>query len=155
MLNNLSNNKNKQYTKDLYHDVFFDDFNVLLCEDNEINQLVGKKILEGFGCNVTIASNGKVGYETFLTKINNKFDVILMDIRMPELDGYETTTMIRNSNTTNGKTIPIFAMTANVLKEDIEKSKDVGMNGHIAKPIDNKKLYDILKKIWEDKKPIK
>ncbi|NCD05246.1 MAG: response regulator [Spirochaetia bacterium] len=125
---------------------------VLLCEDNQINQLVGKKILESFGCSVTIASNGQIGYETFLLKGDNSFDVILMDVRMPEMDGYETTRLIRNSDTKTGKTIPIYAMTANVMKEDIETSSLVGMNGHIAKPIETKKLYYILEKIWLSKK---
>lgn len=121
---------------------------VLLCEDNQINQLVGKKILESFGCSVTIASNGQIGYETFILKGDNGFDVILMDVRMPVMDGYETTRLIRNSDTKTGKTIPIYAMTANVMKEDIETSSLVGMNGHIAKPIETKKLYYILEKIW-------
>jgi len=128
------------------------DLNVLLCEDNQINQLVGKKILESFGCSVTIASNGQIGYETFILKGDSGFDVILMDVRMPEMDGYETTRLIRKSDTKTGKTIPIYAMTANVMKEDIETSSIVGMNGHIAKPIETKKLYYILEKIWLSKK---
>ncbi len=124
---------------------------VLLCEDNQINQLVGKKLLENFGCKVTLASNGLIAYETFMLDKGQSLDVILMDIRMPELNGFEATEKIRNSNTLKGSIIPIYAMTANVMKEDIEKSHEVGMNGHIGKPIDTMKLYNILKEIWIEK----
>ncbi len=124
---------------------------ILLVEDNDINQLVGKKILEAFGCEIIIANNGKIGYQTFLEKGENYFDVILMDIRMPIMDGYKATTLIRNQVTEYAKSIPIFAMTANVMKDDIDKSLSLKMNGHIAKPIDSNQLYKVLLKVWSEK----
>jgi CheY-like chemotaxis protein len=124
---------------------------ILLVEDNEINQLVGRKILESFGCEIIIANNGKMGFQTFLEKGENYFDIILMDIRMPIMDGYKTTTLIRNKDTEYAKSIPIYAMTANVMKDDIDKSLSLKMNGHIAKPIDSNQLYEVLYKVWLDK----
>lgn len=140
--------KKKRYLKNDEQNL---NLNVLLCEDNEINQLVGKKILETYGCSTTIAENGKIGVETYLSKADNFFDVILMDIRMPVMDGYDATKAIRNSNKSSSKTIPIFAMTANVMKQDIEKSYNIGMNGHIAKPIEKKLLHQILQNIHNEK----
>ncbi|MDC7236216.1 MAG: ATP-binding protein [Sphaerochaetaceae bacterium] len=124
---------------------------ILLVEDNEINQLVGRKILESFGCEIIIANNGKMGFQTFLEKGENYFDIILMDIRMPIMDGYKATTLIRNQDTEYAKSIPIYAMTANVMKDDIDKSLSLKMNGHIAKPIDSNQLYEVLYKVWLDK----
>jgi signal transduction histidine kinase/CheY-like chemotaxis protein len=121
---------------------------ILLVEDNEINQLVGQKILEAYGCEIFIANNGKIGYQTFLDKGENYFDIILMDIRMPIMDGYKATTLIRNQDSEYAKLIPIYAMTANVMKDDIEKSLSLKMNGHIAKPIDSNQLYDVLYNVW-------
>lgn len=122
---------------------------ILLCEDNQINQLVGKKLLETFKAKVTIAENGSIGVQTLFINNAQDFDLILMDIRMPEMDGYEATKIIRSSFIEKCKTIPIYAMTANVTKEDIENCIKFGMNGHIPKPIDKNKLFDILKKEWD------
>jgi len=147
LINNLTNLKLQQPKEEDISNTL-KGLNVLLIEDNKINQLVGRKIIENFGCTVTIAENGLNGFETFIINDGNNFDIILMDIRMPIMDGFESAKKIRNSLTKNGKTIKIYAMTANVTKEDIEKCLDFGMNGHIPKPIENKKLYTLLKQEW-------
>ena len=125
------------------------DRNILLVEDNEINQLVAKDILEEVGVNVSIASNG---YEAInLTNIH-KFDVVLMDVQMPIMDGYEATKIIRK--TYSNSQLPIIAMTASALKGDRELSIKSGMNDYISKPIDSEVLFETLVK-WLNVKSIK
>lgn len=110
---------------------------ILLVEDNSINQLVVVGILENLGINVDIANNGKEAVDK--AKIKN-YDLILMDIQMPIMDGFEATKKIRNFN----KDIPIIALSAAVLIEDKEKTKQAGMNAHLEKPIDQQKLSNII-----------
>ncbi|MEG1870121.1 MAG: ATP-binding protein, partial [Oscillospiraceae bacterium] len=117
---------------------------VLLCEDHPMNRLVARRILEKAGINVTATSNGKVGYETFLQSEPGTFDVILMDIQMPIMNGYEATRAIRECNHSQAKTVPIVAMTANAFAEDVQQSIDAGMNDHLAKPIEPELLYSTL-----------
>ncbi|CAK0745222.1 two-component system, sensor histidine kinase and response regulator [Gammaproteobacteria bacterium] len=113
----------------------------LLVEDNEINQLVVQHILESVGAEVVIASNGRESLEK-LSNAKDSFDAVLMDIQMPEMDGYEATRAIRRElGLTN---LPIIAMTANVLPTDRERAKEAGMTAHLAKPIDIKELFSIL-----------
>ncbi|MEG1756468.1 MAG: ATP-binding protein [Clostridia bacterium] len=116
----------------------------LLCEDHPVNQLVAKRILEKEGIMVTVAPNGQVGYELFSKSQPGEFDVILMDIQMPVMNGYEATRAIRCCNHPQAKTISIIAMTANAFAEDIRKCMEVGMNAHFAKPIEQKQLYEML-----------
>ena len=115
---------------------------ILLAEDNEINQQVAVEILESAGFVVEVANNGKEALEMVREK---EYDAILMDIRMPEMDGFNAAKMIRglDSDTRN---IPIIAMTAQTMKEDREKALAAGMNHHIAKPIDPNELYQVLAK---------
>ncbi len=113
---------------------------ILLCEDNLTNQDVAMGILEVFGIEPVIANNGLEGIE-LLNK--QKFDLILMDIMMPVLDGHETTRMIRSSGRSY-KDIPIIAMTANVMREEIDRCFANGMNAHISKPINMEKLLQTL-----------
>lgn len=108
----------------------YQDVNVLLVEDNEINQLVAITFLESFGCKVTLANNGLESIEQIK---NGNFDIVFMDVQMPVMNGYEATKIIREELNLD---IPIIAMTANAMNEDIEKSKEVGMDKHIGKPID-------------------
>lgn len=109
---------------------------VLVAEDVPLNQLLIKIILEEFGFQCDIAENGKVA----IAKLKeNSYDIILMDILMPEMNGFEATDFIRN--TMNSK-IPIIALTADVTTVDVQKSKTVGMNDYISKPIDEKLLYE-------------
>jgi CheY-like chemotaxis protein len=124
---------------------------ILLAEDNEINQQVAVEILESAGLVVEVANNGKEALEMAREK---EYDVVLMDIRMPELDGFNAAKKIRelDSDTRN---IPIIAMTAQTMKEDREKAQAAGMNHHISKPIDPNELYRVLaKQIKPGKKKI-
>lgn len=112
---------------------------ILLVEDNETNQEIIVDILKEFDINIDIVSNGVEAIIAHESK-TNKFELILMDIQMPILDGYEATKAIRQKD----KDIPIIALTANAMREDIEKTKQVGMNEHLNKPIEIEKLYNVL-----------
>jgi ABC-type amino acid transport substrate-binding protein/signal transduction histidine kinase/DNA-binding response OmpR family regulator/HPt (histidine-containing phosphotransfer) domain-containing protein len=114
---------------------------ILLAEDNEINQEVAKELLEGAGFILDIANNGK---EAFNSVMATKYDVVLMDIQMPEMDGYESTKEIRKN--LDFEILPIIAMTANVMAGDREKAMAVGMNDHVAKPIDPNQLFSVIEK---------
>ena len=114
---------------------------ILLVEDNEINQQVAQELLESQGMAVTIANDGQEGVNQVQ---NAEFDVVLMDIQMPVMGGYEATRQIRKESKFDD--LPILAMTANAMVGDKEKALDVGMNDHIAKPIDPGQLYDALLK---------
>ena len=114
---------------------------ILLCEDHPVNQKVAVKLLERAGATVTVANDGQKGLDIFLHSPVNTFNIILMDIRMPNLDGYQATTAIRTSKHPQAKTIPIVAMTANAFAEDVQKSLLAGMNDHLAKPIMPNVLY--------------
>jgi len=120
--------------------------NILVVEDNEINQLVAKDILEGVGIIVSIASNG---YEAINHVHANKFDLVLMDVQMPIMDGYEATEILRK--TYSNFELPIIAMTANALKGDRELSIKAGMNDYISKPINPEVLFETLLKWLNDK----
>ena len=110
--------------------------NVLLAEDNELNAEVAAVQLEEFGMNVERAVDGKNAVEMFRNHPKGTFDVILMDVMMPEMNGYEATKAIRAMNDRpDGKNIPIIAMTANSFAEDVQASLDAGMNAHLSKPI--------------------
>ena len=110
--------------------------NVLLAEDNELNAEIATVQLEEFGMNVERAVDGKNAVEIFRNHPEGTFDVILMDIMMPEMNGYEAVKAIRAMNDRpDGKNIPIIAMTANSFAEDVQASLDAGMNAHLSKPI--------------------
>ena len=93
------------------------------------------------------ALNGQDAVDQILNSEADYFDLVLMDIQMPVMNGYEATQAIRNSNHPNAKTLPILAMTANAFVEDIARAKEAGMNAHIAKPIDVSQLYTTLTEI--------
>jgi len=109
---------------------------VLVVEDIKLNQLLMKTLLDDFGFEGDIASNGKIAIKKFRT---NEYDMILMDLQMPEMNGFETTDYIRNVLKSN---IPIIALTADVTTVDLEKCKAVGMNDYISKPVDERLLYN-------------
>jgi PAS domain S-box-containing protein len=111
------------------------DFKVLVVEDIPLNQLLMKTLLDDFGFERDIAENGKIAIEKLKT---NTYDVILMDLQMPEMNGFEATEYIRK---TLGSDVPIIALTADVTTADLEKCTAVGMNDYIAKPVDEKLLY--------------
>ncbi|MCL2840138.1 MAG: ATP-binding protein [Defluviitaleaceae bacterium] len=118
---------------------------ILLVEDVDINREIVITLLENTGVQIDIAQNGIYAVEAFINDIT-KYDLILMDIQMPEMDGYQATKAIRGVNHVRAIDIPILAMTANVFKEDIENCLAVGMNGHLGKPIDLDALIESLKK---------
>lgn len=109
---------------------------VLLVEDNELNVEIAETFLKDAGAVVTKAFNGQQAVYAFAQAPAGTFDIILMDIMMPIMDGYEAARKIRSLNRLDAKTIPIIAMTANAFVEDVEKARNAGMNEHISKPID-------------------
>ncbi|MDD6065492.1 MAG: response regulator, partial [Firmicutes bacterium] len=109
---------------------------VLLAEDNDLNAEIAMVQLEELGMKVTRVDDGKKAVECFRDSDTDTFDVILMDIMMPEMNGYEAAQAIRSlQNHPEAETIPIIAMTANAFAEDIQASLEAGMNGHLSKPI--------------------
>jgi signal transduction histidine kinase/ActR/RegA family two-component response regulator len=110
---------------------------ILIVEDNNVNQLVMKKMLKNSGLQVDIADNGRIGMEKVL---QNEYDLVFMDLLMPEMDGYEATKEIRRFN----KTIPIIALTADVMKGVEAKTKEAGMNSYLTKPVNKDELLRIL-----------
>ncbi len=123
----------------------FDGKRILLVEDNELNQEIAATILEEQGFLVELAEDGTVAVEKMNTADAGYYDIILMDIQMPHMDGYEATRCIRAMEDKTKAGIPIYAMTANVFEEDRQKALDAGLNGHIAKPIDIANLMTVLK----------
>ncbi len=123
------------------------DIRILLVEDNELNMEIAQEILQNAGAIITQAENGKKAVEIFEAAPAKTFDVILMDVMMPEIDGLEATRIIRRMDRLDAKKIPIIAMTANAFSEDIEKSLEAGMNEHIAKPLNMKVLATAVAKL--------
>ena len=115
---------------------------ILVAEDHNVNKLVIKRILMRANIEVLICDNGELVVNKFLKSEPEEFDLILMDIQMPVMDGYEATRKIRNSKHLQGKTIPILALSANIFLDDLEISKQAGMNDHLVKPIDANVLYE-------------
>jgi CheY-like chemotaxis protein len=121
----------------------FEGLHILLAEDIEINREIVIGIFDGTGAEITTAENGVEAVREFEAN-PDKYDVIFMDIHMPEMDGYEATKKIRTLDTPRALTIPIIAMTANVFSKDIEKCLAVGMNDHVGKPLD---VDEVMKKL--------
>lgn len=109
---------------------------ILLVEDNEINREIAADILSMWGAAVDTACNGREGVEAFEASDPGYYDLILMDIQMPVMNGYEAVRYIRSMERADAAAIPIFAMTADAFAEDIEEAERAGMNGHLAKPLD-------------------
>jgi CheY-like chemotaxis protein len=118
---------------------------ILLAEDVEINREIVNSLLEDTGVTIDNAVNGLEAIQKFEAAPSH-YDIIFMDIHMPELDGYEATKRIRSSKIPGADTIPIVAMTANVFKEDVERCLAAGMNDHLGKPVDFDELMKRLKK---------
>ena len=119
----------------------------LCAEDNEINAEILTELLKIEGAECTICENGKMVLETFEQSVPGDYDMILMDVQMPVMNGYEATKAIRRSSHKLAKTIPIIAMTANAFSEDIQHSLAAGMNAHISKPVDMKTLEKTIRSI--------
>jgi CheY-like chemotaxis protein/two-component sensor histidine kinase len=122
---------------------------ILVAEDNPVNQLVIDEYLRGMGCDVDIVDNGKQAIEALK---NNAYDVVFMDIQMPELDGLQATRLIRDSERASSEKLrrPIIALTAESMKGDREKCLAAGMDGYLSKPIDGRELAAILSKWMPD-----
>lgn len=120
--------------------------NIMLVEDNELNTEVAKALLASEGAQVVCVGNGKEAVDLFCSKPAGTFDVILMDIMMPVMNGYEAARAIRRSDKRDATTVPIIAMTANAFMEDAKAAKEAGMNAHVSKPIDlevlNRAIYE-------------
>lgn len=127
-----------------------ENINVLLVEDNKMNQLIASRIIEKKGAVVDTCNNGQEAVKIIQEK-KVLYDVVLMDIQMPIMNGYEATRIIRSIDDEYAKNILIYAMTANSFNSDVQKASDIGMNGHISKPIDTKTLFKILDKIKQKK----
>ena len=121
--------------------------NILLAEDHYLNVEVARRLLERQGMSVTVAGNGIEAMETFAEADEGAFDAILMDVQMPEMDGLTAAANIRKMKKAGSKTIPIIAMTANAFDEDVKKSRDSGMDAHIAKPFDPQMVYETLDRL--------
>ena len=119
----------------------FENHSILLAEDVEINREIILALLEPSGLEIDCAQSGAEAVRMF-DKSPEKYEMIFMDVQMPEMDGYEATRRIRAHNASNAKTVPIIAMTANVFREDIKKCLESGMDGHIGKPL---KIDDVFK----------
>ena len=119
---------------------------ILLVEDNELNTEIAQTLLEHDGALVTTAANGKEALELFRDKPTGTFDAILMDVMMPEMNGYEATRAIRLCDKPDAADVPIIAMTANAFTEDVAQAKESGMNDHLSKPIELDKLKATLAK---------
>lgn len=120
---------------------------VLLAEDNDLNAEIAIALLEEKGMIVTRAADGKAALTQFCNTASGTFDLILMDIMMPEMNGYETTKAIRNlPDRPDGKEIPIIAMTANAFTEDVQAVLNAGMDDHVAKPVDMSILISAITK---------
>ena len=117
---------------------------VLLCEDHPLNQEIARALLEKEKILVEVAENGQEGLAAFRGSPIGYYDAILMDIRMPILNGYDTTAAIRGLQRPDAGKVPIIAMTADAFLDDQKKCLDAGMNGHLAKPIDANRMYQTL-----------
>ena len=144
-----SEKKAEQETK--HEEYSYHGLNILMAEDNEVNAEIAVSILTMEGANVERAKNGQEVVEKYKSAEHGKYDLILMDIQMPNMNGYEATRRIRQFENSKKASIPILAMTANAFEEDKKMAMDAGMNGHVSKPIDvnvlEKQILNIFKKV--------
>ena len=115
-----------------------------MCEDNHVNTVVATRLLEKEGCTVESAADGSLGLAMFTQYPPGYYDAVLMDVRMPVMDGLRTAQAIRALQRPDAATVPIIAMSANAFAEDIQKSLDAGMDAHLSKPIEPELLYKTL-----------
>ena len=138
---------NKQEDTESENEIFFNGKKILLVEDNEINQEIAVEILKEMGFIMDVAGDGSIAVDKVKSADYGQYDLILMDIQMPIMDGYEAARQIRALEDPILANIPIIAMTANAFEEDRKAAFDAGMNAHIAKPIDTQKLMELLKDV--------
>lgn len=141
------NNKKINYL-DRIKNINYENKRVLIVEDNEINMEIFTELLSMTGIKIESASNGLEAYNMFSKNEDYYYDLILMDIKMPVMDGYEATKRIRDINSEYSKNITIIALSANAFLEDIKSSLNHGMNNHISKPLDMNQLIDIMDNLF-------
>ncbi len=117
---------------------------LLLVEDNEVNIEIAKCLLEGDGVQITPAENGQIAVDMFAASEAGDYDVILMDVMMPVMDGLTAARTIRAMDRPDAAKIPIIAMTANNDEEDIQQTYDAGMNAHLSKPLNLAEIFKVL-----------
>jgi two-component system CheB/CheR fusion protein len=117
---------------------------ILLAEDNPVNQMLAARLLENHGHRVALARNGREALEQIAAQ---PFDVVLMDVQMPELDGLEATAAIREQEKTNGRHLPIVAMTASAMQSDHQRCLAAGMDGYVSKPININQLVSVVESV--------
>ena len=142
--------KESEKTKKVGND--FGGIKALVVEDNTINRQIINILLQNINIKCDFAENGRIALEKFNAAPDKAYDLIYMDIQMPELNGYETTKALRSGEKEEGHTIPIIAMTANVFDEDVEKCRKAGMNAHIGKPIDPNQLAYVTSQVLSRQK---
>ena len=120
---------------------------ILIAEDVEINAEIIKMILDVRGVETVIAGNGKIAVEKFASSAPGYYDAILMDMRMPEMDGLEATRAIREMDREDAETVPIIALTANAFYEDVQRSLQSGLNAHLSKPVEPESLFETLENL--------
>ena len=120
---------------------------VLLAEDVEVNADIMVMVLSMREINTDVAQNGRIAVDKYLSQPAGTYDAILMDMRMPEMDGLEATRQIRASGREDAQTIPIIALTANAFDEDVQRSMQAGLNAHLSKPVEPNALFDTLEKM--------
>ncbi|MDE7187755.1 MAG: response regulator, partial [Lachnospiraceae bacterium] len=120
---------------------------ILLAEDNELNQEIAVEILGGAGFTTEVAENGRVAVDMLKQSEPGYYQLVLMDVQMPVMNGYEAVTQIRRLENKKLADIPVIAMTANAFEEDKQEALRYGMDGHIAKPINIELLFDTLSKV--------
>lgn len=120
---------------------------ILLAEDMDINAEIMQQIIEARGAKIDRASNGRLAVEMFEKSAAGHYDAILMDVRMPEMDGLEAASKIRALPRSDAKKIPIVALTANAFDEDVQRSLQAGMNAHLSKPVEPEDLYKTLEEL--------
>lgn len=121
-------------------------YRILVAEDNELNWEIAKELLSDLGAQLEWAEDGQICLDKFKASKPGEYDAILMDLRMPNMNGYEATRAIRNLDRSDAKDIPIIAMSADAFSDDIKRCHEAGMNGHVAKPIDLDELVRVLKR---------
>ena len=127
------------------------DRRILLAEDNDLNLEIAQSILEMHGFQVEAARDGAQAVERFQARDEGYYDAVLMDIRMPVMDGLEATRRIRTMGRGDSRSVPILAMTANAFDEDTRKSLESGMDGHLSKPIQVDALLSMLSRCFQER----
>ena len=115
-----------------------------MVDDNRVNQLIAKRLLEKNGNTVMVADNGRQALAVLDDAADAGFDCVVMDVQMPEMDGFQCTALIREKERTTGLHLPIIAMTAHAMKEDEIRCLAAGMDGYVSKPLDAARFLDVL-----------